>query len=218
MSDLESENQAQQVAIDALEAENQALTDRLACVKSASNASEFVFEGCNVYVRNGAGQTNSINGFGNLIVGYDEERIDYSCSLGFFYNSNQTDCEAAGGIWWTSNKTGSHNMVIGTEHNYNSFGGFVAGTRNTISDEYASVSGGAANTAADRAASVSGGGANSATGWYASVSGGSANIAKGEGTSVSGGEGCIHQAGSQYSWGVGDTVFGTGCVSTNNTP
>jgi len=59
-------------------------------------------------VRNGAGSTNSINGLGNLIVSYDTARPS------------------------ESDKTGSHNMVIGEEHNYNRFGGLVAGLRNAI--------------------------------------------------------------------------------------
>jgi hypothetical protein len=78
------------------------------------------FSGVNVQVTSGAGKTDSaIHGRGNLIVGYDGTRITS-----------------------TSNKNGSHNLVIGPEHNYSSYGGLVTGLRNTVSEQHASVSGG----------------------------------------------------------------------------
>ena len=101
-----------------------------------------IFSGVNVQVVNGAGSTNSINGLGNLIVGYDAAR-----SIG-------------------SDKTGSHNLVIGDQHNYNRFGGLVAGRNNAITGDWASVSGGKFNTASGDWASVSGGFANTASGTH----------------------------------------------------
>lgn len=206
--------------LDALEAENQALKDRIACVTSTSNATEFVFEGCNVHVRNGAGQTNSINGVGNLIVGYDAAR-----SIG-------------------SDKTGSHNMIIGDDHNYTSYGGFVAGDGNAITDVYASISGGQNNTANAPGASISGGVGNTASGSLSSVSGGTTNTASGPSSNVSGGVfntasgasssvsgGSFNTASDSRSnvsggtncevaliggWGVGDAnELSPGCVTTN---
>lgn len=203
-----------------MEAENKALKDRLACVTSTSNATEVVFEGCNVHVRNGAGQTDSINGVGNLIVGYDAER-----SIG-------------------SEKTGSHNIIIGDNHNYTSYGGFVAGDYNTISAASASVSGGHSNTASSTSASVSGGVDNTASQSFSSVSGGSTNTASGIGSSISGGTANIANGASSSisggsfntasetrsnvsggtncevsilgGWGVGDANELTpGCVTTN---
>ena len=55
------------------------------------------------------------------------------------------------------NRTGSHNLIVGTGNNYASFGGMVAGIFNTISGQYVSVSGGNDNAASGNFASVSGG-------------------------------------------------------------
>ncbi len=128
------------------------------------------FTGVNVHVRNGLDATNGntgdgieVNGVGNLIVGYDEER--------------DTD----------SDKSGSHNLVIGPEHNYTSYGGLVAGSRNAITSRNASVTGGWNNTASGRFSSVSGGHGNTASGGVSSISGGENSTASGSGSSVSGG-------------------------------
>ena len=124
-----------------------------------------LFEGVNVMVVNGTGTTQgATNGLGNLIVGYDE------------FGGNPRD-----------NKSGSHNFVVGTEHSYGSLGGFVAGRNNTVSREYASVSGGEDNIASGRSSSVSGGRSNTASGDDSSVSGGDDNTASGPRSSVSGG-------------------------------
>jgi hypothetical protein len=126
---------------------------------------DITFSGVNVYVVNGTGTTyGTVNGLGNLIVGYNELR--------------GTD----------DDRTGSHNIVVGREHNYSSYGGLVAGYHNTISGYYASVSGGYGNTASSNyASSVSGGYGNTASGNYAKVSGGLSNTAIGSYSSVSGG-------------------------------
>ena len=124
---------------------------------------EVVFSGANVHVRSGSGATDddgSLSGLGNLIVGYDE----------------------GGDV-----KTGSHNLVVGAEHTYDSYGGLVAGYDNSITGAYSSVTGGRGNRASGGQASISGGQDNAATGIYASVSGGYQNDATGEGASVGGG-------------------------------
>ena len=82
------------------------------------DGTQLVASGCNVHITNGEGHTDSINGLGNLIVGYDDN------------NAKGVD------------KTGSHNVVVGAGHSYSSYGGLVAGFRNTASGNYASVSGG----------------------------------------------------------------------------
>ncbi len=156
------------------------------------------FDGMNVRIRNGLGATNGdpanpnspfsagaqVNGLGNLIVGYDEDsRIS------------------------PSNKTGSHNVVIGNGHNYSSFGGLVAGDVNEISGPYSTVSGGAANVASGHSASVSGGGRNTASGEGASVSGGLFNSARDSQSSVSGGaENIADGDSSSVSGGFGRTA------------
>lgn len=101
---------------------------------------DIFLDGVNLHIRNGLGRTDGdtgsgpvVNGLGNLIVGYDEVRTA------------------------ASDKTGSHNLVIGSEHNYPSFGGLVSGFHNTVSGAYTSVNGGLFNTASGVVASVSGG-------------------------------------------------------------
>jgi hypothetical protein len=121
------------------------------------------FHGVNVQIVNGAGQTDSINGLGNLIVGYDEENLDSG-----------------------SDKTRSHNFVAGSQNSYSSFGGVVLGYRNAISGPYSNVTGGRDNTAAGHNATVSGGLSNRANGRRSlveragapTVSGGNNNIAE----------------------------------------
>jgi hypothetical protein len=142
----------------------QELEAKLACL--SKDGDNVVFEKCNVYIRNGSGKTDgAVNGLGNLIIGY-----------------NETTGE-------NLKRTGSHNLVIGLEHAYSSFGGLVVGRENTISAPYASVTGGRLNTASGFGASISGGSVNTASKDFASVSGGKSNEAKGLNASASGGTG-----------------------------
>jgi hypothetical protein len=131
--------------------------------------------GVNVQIVDGSGNTSgTVNGLGNLIVGYNELR-------------------GSGNV-----RTGSHNIVVGTYQNYSSYGGLVAGYRNTVSAGYASVSGGADNTANGSNASVSGGLNNTASAYCGSVSGGDNNIASGRAAGVSGGR--YNEASGDYSF------------------
>ncbi len=137
-------------------------------------APHIIVEGANLHVRSGSGATNDGNndgsqvvGRGNLIIGYNEA------------NTVPSDDTLARG--------GSHNLVIGVNHQYPHIGGLVAGGDNVISARSASVSGGNQNTASGLQASVSGGFQNTASGLQASVSGGNENTASNTSTSVSGG-------------------------------
>ncbi len=70
------------------------------------------FSGVNVQIVNGTNTTSGdVNGLGNLIVGYNEERTDWNA---------------------TNNRSGSHNLIVGSMNNYTSCGGFIAGYNNTI--------------------------------------------------------------------------------------
>jgi hypothetical protein len=136
---------------------------------------EITITGANLHIVNGLGRTNCTddqgnpipdcpNGLGNLIVGYNESRGSEDV------------------------RTGSHNVVVGQRHNFSRFGGLVVGDVNTISGDFASVSGGAGNTASGFASAISGGGlTNTASGDLAAVSGGVNNMASGFVSSVSGG-------------------------------
>jgi hypothetical protein len=152
----------------------------------STEGSDAVFEGCNVHVRNGLDGTETINGLGNLIVGYNEESSIIGDSRG-----------------------GSHNLVVGSQHGYSSFGGFVAGFENHISGGYASVSGGEGNWASGDYSSMSGGNSNTASGAPASISGGNSNTASGNASSVSGGFGNIASGDyASVSGGNGRTAAG----------
>lgn len=119
--------------------------------------------GANVQIVNGEGKTATTNGEGNLVIGYDE-------------NAGKHE------------QTGSHNLILGYEQTFTSYGGIDAGWFNTITGEYASVSGGVGNVASGLSSSVSGGVTNTASGPGASVSGGEENTASGKKASVSGGK------------------------------
>ena len=183
-----------------------ALNNRIAVLENllqhfSRTENEITISGANLNIVNGTSSTDgAVNGLGNLVVGYNEER-------------------------GTGNdRSGSHNIVVGTEHNFTSYGGLAAGHYNTISGAYAcvsggynntasggnsSVSGGYQNTANGNSTSISGGYKNAASGNYASVSGGNKNTASGSITSISGGKDNI--ASSNYasiSGGEANTASG----------
>lgn len=135
------------------------------------DGTEITITGANLHVVNGQGQTNSYNGLGNVIIGYNELRTGAD-------NENPAN-----------DRSGSHMLVVGAGNNYTRFGGIVAGIQNTAGGEYASVTGGAQNTASGEKSSVSGGYQSTASGLHASVSGGWGSHATGDTSSVSGGRG-----------------------------
>ncbi len=157
--------------------------------------------GINVQVVNGLGATESLNGLGNLIVGYNEPSL------------------------YSDPRTGSHNIVGGRGCGYSSCGGLVVGEDNNIYGPWCSVTGGRQNGAGGHWCSVSGGtensaggGASSVTGGYRCGAGGSeswvgggyGNTATGSEASVSGG--ITNYAGSyaSVSGGTGNRAEGPG--------
>jgi hypothetical protein len=127
-----------------------------------STLKRVLFSGVNVQVVNGSGSESTLNGLGNLIVGYAD--IPFS---GF--------------------DTGSHNLITGDFNGWQSYGGFVAGDHNLLAGAFASVSGGAGNFASGENAAVGGGVGNTASAYGAAVSGGERNTASGTDAVVSGG-------------------------------
>lgn len=141
-----------------------------------------IFKGVNVHIESGSGATVDTTGLGNLVIGYDEDSV----------NSAIID----------ENRTGSHNLIIGPDHQFTASGTIIGGYENFTSANYASITGGECNSAgpteaktpcentdgSSDAASVSGGDANIASGTEASISGGQHNIASNFDSSVSGGE------------------------------
>jgi hypothetical protein len=121
------------------------------------------FSGANVQIINGEGKTATTNGEGNLVIGYDENVQKHE-------------------------QTGSHNLILGKEQTFTSFGGILGGELNSVTKPFASVTGGVENTASGEFASVGGGERNTASGESASVGGGEGNTASQRSASVSGGE------------------------------
>jgi len=177
-------------------------------VHITSGPSDVTITGANLRIVNGLGATATTNGLGNLIVGYNEDRTPQICFP-------VSPC--------INDRTGSHNVVVGSQQNFSSSGGLVAGVFNEISAIFASVSGGGTNTANGFGASISGGNGNTVLASFASVSGGQNNSADGVASSVSGGNGNLASGGfGSVSGGVGNNVavIGIGASvsgGTNNT-
>jgi hypothetical protein len=165
---------------DAADKGQRGLAQRVAALESllkhvSREGKEIFITGANLHLVNGLGSTTCTNeqfepipdcpnGLGNLIVGYNE--------IGEFRENI---------------RTGSHNVVVGSENDFSCFGGIIVGLANTISGDFASVSGAFQNTASGNFAVVSGGIGNTASGAVAVVSGGNGNTASGHGAVVSGG-------------------------------
>lgn len=196
----QSEVDALQARVEALETANATLTQTVAGLQEklskvtydatgVNGKPTLTITGANLQLVNGLGRTDTINGLGNLFVGYDE----------------------GGG-----SQTGSHNLILGTHQTFTSYGGIAGGGSNTLagpgsvvfgggntaSGSRSAVTGGSSNTASGpvswiggaqnsdataQNASISGGANNTASRAFASVSGGSNNIASGFSSSVSGG-------------------------------
>jgi hypothetical protein len=150
---------------------------------------DMVINGANLYIRNGTGRTDTINGYGNLIIGYNEKRSP---------NPDGSDA---------NDRSGSHNLVLSSQNNFSSYAGIVAGYHSTISAPFACVTGGRNNTASANFASVSGGYFNSALGSGASVSGGRENQTSGNSAAISGGyRNFVYQNFGSISGGRGNEV------------
>lgn len=209
LSGLQNEVSALQNQVSSLQSENatlasdvSALKDKLSKVSYSDSGGvpTLTIAGANLQLVNGAARTDTTNGLGNLIIGYNE---------------------------YPGTQTGSHNLILGRSQTFTSYGGVIAGhddrlsgpfsavfgaydiasgvdstvsggVENTASGGGSSVSGGSQNTASGDSSGVSGGYENTASGpgQFASVSGGYGNFATGNASSVSGGVG--NKANSQY--------------------
>jgi hypothetical protein len=212
------------LAVEAAQQENAALREQLEdlqaalatvialegtlSVESVNGVRTVRFTGVNLQVVNGTNSTESVNGTGNLIIGYDEANTATRivCSLATDTNggslTNETECLAAGGTVVAPRKTGSHNLVMGSQNSYSSAGGIVAGRGNYVTALYASNLGGSENLASGRfsvnvagqgnhsvesGAAILGGANNLASGSNSTVTGGSSNAATIVGATVTGG-------------------------------
>lgn len=152
-----------QTSLDGLTSTVTGHTDKLQCVSSSTNASSFIFEGCNVHVRNTGGATSATDGLGNIIIGYNEE------------------CTGCG-------RAGSHNLIMGVQNNYKSYGGLVGGMLNSIEQPFGAILTGSENKATGTYGAVISGSKNTAKGEASVVLGGKTNSALGSSSSIVGGE------------------------------
>src|SRR5262245_36805743 len=88
------------------------LENKMSAMTFDGTANEVVITGANLRIVNGLGSTDTTNGVGNLIVGYNELRDA----------PNSPDV-----------RTGSHNVVAGIRHNFSGYGGLVVGDLHDIS-------------------------------------------------------------------------------------
>lgn len=157
----------------------------------------WIFSGCNVHVRAKNLATDApTNGRGNLIVGYNEGRCVTKEPIAAknaqddlqFPKACLTDAECVeGAICDRSGRTGSHNLIVGHQHRYPSFGGILGGRMNEAGGEQSTVAAGTQNKAIGRFSAASGGSRNAAGGFGASVTGGTFNVASGDHATVAGG-------------------------------
>jgi hypothetical protein len=226
-ADFNANFNALKAAIEAGERRNAALTNRVRDLEAAlttlrqlngvlsietvNDVRTVRLTGVNFQVVNGLGRTESVNGAGNILVGYDEpSTFEFTaplCSSARARNgaliASEADCLTAGGVFGTQHKSGSHNLVLGTQNGYSSFAGIVAGRLNYSNEIYASVLGGVDNRASGRFSAVVtaqgstarggnsailGGIGGQANGSHSTVVGGIGNVAAGQQSVVVGGE------------------------------
>lgn len=155
------------------------------------------FTGVNVHVRSGSGSTSDytdfppgtavLTGLGNLVIGYND-RLDDPSPV-------------------ADRRRGSHNLVVGDNHHYSSFGGFLAGYGNTVTGRSSTASG-SYNMVSGRFSTVTGGNVNRAVGDLTNVLGGQGNTAI-DGTVCGGRYNTASGFGSTVSGGERNTASGT---------
>jgi hypothetical protein len=119
--------------------------------------------GANLQVVNGLGTTDTVNGLGNVLVGYGPfGTVDIGCAE-FCDNS------------------GSHNIILGTRNSYSSYSGIVGGDSNQILGSYAIILSGTCNRVLGNFSVINTGNMNTVTGSYGSVINGETGLVNGQG-------------------------------------
>lgn len=152
------------------------------------------FTDINVQINNGSNSTGGIvNGLGNLTIGYNETNAS---AQDFCSNPNEPTelgCTSNGGDWLSNARSGSHNLILGTQNSYTSFSGIVAGQDNVSNSLFSTVLGGRNNRVDTEWSVIVGGRANIVrpnltTGPYSSILGGYQNVVFGTYSTISGGQ------------------------------
>jgi hypothetical protein len=190
-----------------------------------------LFTRCNVHVRSGELATDApTNGLGNLVVGYNEGRCFALDEPGGvpspdprFPAACLSDGECGGGRCLFGDRQGSHNLIVGQQHEYGSYAGVVAGRANAVlapqstvtagyfneaRAAFSAVHGGIGNLASGEASTIASGRRNLVLGTAAAVLAGEANLASGETAAVVAGR-------SNEAEGVGSVVVAGGSASSS---
>ncbi len=178
---------------------------RVSAYNFSSEDGKVLVSGANLHVVNGSQATNIVNGKGNIIIGYNEKRVNNPQSA-----------------------VGSHNLVLGTRNEYTSYGSIVSGNYNTVSKPHAAVITGQHNEATGQFSVIVGGGGketlelsgkkytfegNKATADFSVIIGGVENSNDGRNSIiVGGGKNAISSSSTQPYAGVVNTLIG----GTNN--
>jgi hypothetical protein len=160
------------------------------------------FVGANVQIVDGSGETKSVNGTGNLVIGYDEtpgvQTGSHNILLGGGGQGDEGYGSLIGGAGNTETSTAPFSLLFGQGNTASGIGSTVTGGFNNLAEgKDSSVSGGEEDKAGGEYAAVSGGAANSAEGLAASTQGGRVNDAAGPYSSVAGG----HEQGEGTEYG-----------------
>ena len=161
---------------------------------------EVLYEGANVFINSGAGHTESVpNGLGNLVVGYGD---------------------------WSANTdtSGSHNVVMGTDNGFSSYGGLVGGFANDVAAPFAMVLTGSYNNATDEyAVVVSGKNGDAAaphsvvvSGFSAEASGSYSAVLTGYNSIASGSYSAVLGGSSNQATAAGSVAAGLGNKATES--
>lgn len=197
---LQAENTALKARVTTLEANN--IAGLSSVLSYDANTKNVLFSGVNVQIVNGLNDTRALNGKGNLIIGYNEvwtnPRTSY-CSNGSF--KTQSECVSPY-VWGINQRSGSHNLILGSSNDYTMWGSIITGVENTANNfesfilggwgNVVSASGGgilsgSGNIASGPNSTIVGGWNHSTSGLFSTITGGSHNTSSSDGSSVLGG-------------------------------
>lgn len=137
MASVEADVDTLEGQLSALDADVDTIQELFNYVTVDTSAHTVRFSGANVRIDSGSGSTTgTVNGYGNLIIGYNED-----------------DGLA---------RTGSHNLILGHYNDYQFFGSIVMGWGNDASGQHSTV-GGIGNTVSSNYGVVLAGQANAST-------------------------------------------------------
>lgn len=123
--------------------------------------------GANLQIVNGSDKTETLNGLGNLILGYNAQRPE---------------------LKGKDERKGSHNLILGDGHQYASYSGIVAGKNNSLFAPFSSILGGLTNTTRAAYSVIIAGENNETNGLSSVIVAGRENEAGGLASVVVGGE------------------------------